>query len=293
MHWRAAKFPAKGRFLSHRYQFGRFEVLPVTRQLLAAGEPLVLGDRAFSLLLCLIEHRDGIVSTDDLMKLVWPGLVVEENNLSVQISTLRNLLGAQTLVTLRGRGYRFAVEVLEITTPPLAPVIDDLSLSDKPSIAVLPFSNLSNDPDQAYFCDGITEDITEDIITELSRFRSLFVIARNSAFTYKQRSVDVCTVARELGVCYVLEGSIRRLTNRIRVTVQLIDALTGNHIWVEKYDRVLEDVFAVQEEVTRAIVAALAPHVESAETRRVRDVRTGNLSAYQLAMRGCRMGGPQ
>lgn len=105
MHWRAAKFPAKGRFLSHRYQFGRFEVLPVTRQLLAAGEPLVLGDRAFSLLLCLIEHRDGIVSKDDLMKLAWPGLVVEENNLSVQISTLRNLLGAQTLVTLRGRGY--------------------------------------------------------------------------------------------------------------------------------------------------------------------------------------------
>ncbi|MFZ2296175.1 MAG: winged helix-turn-helix domain-containing protein [Polaromonas sp.] len=268
--------------MSHRYQFGRFEVLPVTRQLLAAGEPLVLGDRAFSLLLCLIEHRDGIVSKDDLMKLVWPGLVVEENNLSVQISTLRNLLGAQTLVTLRGRGYRFAVEVLEITPPPLAPVLDDLSLPDKPSIAVLPFSNLSNDPDQAYFCDGITEDI----ITELSRFRSLFVIARNSAFTYKQRSVDVCTVARELGVRYVLEGSIRRLTNRIRVTVQLIDALTGNHIWVEKYDRVLEDVFAVQEEVTRAIVAALAPHVESAETRRVRDVQTGNLSAYQLAMRG-------
>jgi len=268
--------------LSHRYQFARFEVLPVARQVLAAGKPLVLGDRAFSVLLCLIEQRDGIVSKDNLMKWVWPGRVVEDNNLSVQISALRKLFGSQVVVTVPGRGYRFAADVSQVMTPALAPVLEDLSLPDKPSIAVLPFADLSRQPESDYFSDGITEDI----ITELSRFHTLFVIARNSAFSYRDRSVDVRTVARELGVRYVLEGSIRRATNRIRVTAQLIDGLTGNHIWAEKYDRVLEDVFAVQEDVTQAIVAAIAPQVEGFETGRVRDARPGNRSAYQLAMRG-------
>ena len=158
----------------------------------------------------------------------------------------------------------------------------DLSLPDKPSIAVLPFANMSGDPEQEYFTDGITEDI----LTELSRFHSLFVIARNSSFSYKGKSVDVRSVAKELGVRYVLEGSIRKSANRIRVTAQLIDALTGNHLWAEKYDRVLEDIFAVQEEVTRAIVAAIAPHIETSEMDRSRGARPGNLSAYEVAMRG-------
>ncbi|MFN0162981.1 MAG: adenylate/guanylate cyclase domain-containing protein [Burkholderiales bacterium] len=166
--------------------------------------------------------------------------------------------------------------------PAARPVEIDLSLPDKPSIAVLPFANMSGDPEQEYFTDGISEDI----ITELSRFRSLFVIARNSTFTYKGRSVDVRTVARELGVRYVLEGSIRRAANRVRVTAQLIDAATGNHVWAEKYDRVLEDIFAVQEEVTQSIVAAIAPHVESSEAERVHRVRPGNLTAHEMAMRG-------
>ena len=168
-------------------------------------------------------------------------------------------------------------------TRPAAKAVEiDLSLPDKPSIAVLPFANMSGDPEQEYFTDGISEDI----ITELSRFRSLFVIARNSTFTYKGRAVDVRTVAKELGVRYVLEGSIRRASKRVRVTAQLIDASTGNHVWAEKYDRVLEDIFAVQEEVTQAIVAAIAPHVESSEAERVRRVRPGNLTAHEMAMRG-------
>ena len=158
----------------------------------------------------------------------------------------------------------------------------DMALPDRPSIAVLPFDNMSGEPEQEYFTNGITEDI----ITELSRFRSLFVIARNSTFTYKRRSVDVRTVAEELGVRYVLVGSIRRAANRIRVTAQLIDALIGNHLWAEKYDRVLEDVFAVQEELTQAIVAAIAPHIDSSESQRVRSVRPDNLGAYELAVRG-------
>ena len=166
-------------------------------------------------------------------------------------------------------------------TSPAAGEID-LPLPDKPSIAVLPFANMSGDPEQEYFTDGITEDI----ITELSRFHSLFVIARNSSFAYKGKAIDVRIVAKELGVRYMLEGSIRRSGSRIRVTAQLIDALTGNHIWAEKYDRVLEDIFDVQEEVTRAIVAAIAPHIETSEMERSRGARPGSLSAYEVAMRG-------
>ena len=162
---------------------------------------------------------------------------------------------------------------------PLAGEID-LSLPDQPSIAVLPFTNMSGEPEQEYFTDGITEDI----ITELSRFRSLFVIARNSSFSYKGKSVDVRTVSKELGVRHVLEGSIRRAANRIRVTAQLIDALTGKHIWAEKYDRVLEDIFAVQEEVTECIVAAIAPQITLFEVARLRKRRPIDLSAYELSV---------
>jgi len=140
---------------------------------------------------------------------------------------------------------------------------------------------MSGDPEQEYFTDGVTEDI----ITELSRFHSLFVIARNSSFSYKGKSPDIQQVGRELGVRYVLEGSIRKSSNRIRVTGQLIDTLTGSHIWAERYDRVLEDIFAVQEEVTRAIVAAIAPQIETTEQSKATRRRPGNLSAYEIALR--------
>ena len=156
-----------------------------------------------------------------------------------------------------------------------------LTLPDKPSIAVLPFLNMSGDPEQEYFTDGITEDI----ITELSRFHSLFVIARNSSFSYKGRSPDARQVGRELGVRYVLEGSIRKSSNRIRVTGQLIDTLTGNHIWAERYDRVLEDIFEVQEELTRAIVGAIAPQIETTEQSKATRRHPNNLTAYEIALR--------
>jgi adenylate cyclase len=155
-----------------------------------------------------------------------------------------------------------------------------LTLPDKPSIAVLPFLNMSGDTEQEYFTDGITEDL----ITELSRFNSLFVIARNSSFSYKGRSPDIRQVGRELGVRYVLEGSIRKSSNRIRVTGQLVDALTGNHIWAERYDRVLEDIFAVQEEVTQAIVAAIAPQIESTEQSKAARRRPDDLTAYEIGL---------
>ena len=172
-----------------------------------------------------------------------------------------------------------AIAVLSKTTP--SPTDAPLTLPDKPSIAVLPFQNMSGDPEQEYFADGISEEI----ITELSRFHSLFVIARNSSFSYKGKSPDVRQVGRELGVRYVLEGSIRKASNRIRVTGQLVDTLTGSHIWAERYDRVLEDIFSVQEEVTQAIVAAIAPQIASTEQSKANRRRPDNLSAYEIALR--------
>ena len=293
--------------------------------------PVALGARTFDFLLCLVEHADRMVSKDELMLLVWPGLVVSENNLHVHVSVLRKLLGPSALLTLPGRGYRFGLAVTPVTgvagqgasasvvagaideaptsdegKPPEAGGIDrrhgglrrhasglasdlagqaprqiDLSLPEKPSIAVLPFVNLSDDPQQAYFADGITQDIT----LELSRFRSLFVIARNSSFTYQGRAVDVRTVGKELGVRYVVEGSVRRSGQRVRVAVQLIDALSGNHLWAEKYDRVLEDIFDLQEEVTQSVVGAMAPQIHATEQTLARRLRPGNLSAHDLAMR--------
>jgi TolB-like protein len=246
-------------------RFGDVEVRADERRVLARGEAVALGARAFDLLMVLITHRERVVTKDELMSLVWPGLVVEENNLTVQVSALRKVLGSEAISTVPGRGYRFTLVPDQAATAvaPVAAVAPQttgeagaaLVLPDKPSIAVMPFVNLSGDPAEDYFADGITEDI----ITELSRFRSLFVISGNSTFTYKGRAIDVRSVARELGVRYVLEGSIRKGAGRLRVSAQLVDALSANHLWAEKFDRTLADVFVVQEEVTQSIVAAIAP----------------------------------
>ena len=157
-----------------------------------------------------------------------------------------------------------------------------LPLPDKPSIAVLPFQNMSGDPEQEYFVDGLVEDI----ITALSRFKSLFVIARNSSFTYKGKSVDIKQVGRELGVRYVLEGSVRKATNRLRISGQLIDAATGAHLWAEHFDGVVEDVFGLQDQVTSSVVGAIAPKLEQAETERSMRKPTESLDAYDCFLRG-------
>jgi adenylate cyclase len=156
-----------------------------------------------------------------------------------------------------------------------------LALPDKPSIAVLPFQNMSGDPEQEYFADGMVEDI----ITALSRFKWLFVIARNSTFTYKGRSVDIRQVGRELGVRYVLEGSVRRATDRVRITAQLIDAETRAHIWADRYDRAVDDIFALQDEITLSTVAAIEPSLRQAEINRAKRKRPENLDAYDLLLR--------
>jgi adenylate cyclase len=179
------------------------------------------------------------------------------------------------------RAYRVA---LSHALPPAARAPSSepaLDLPERPSIAVLPFANISDEPSQEYFTDGVTEDV----ITELSRFHSLFVIARNSTFTFKNKAVDAREVARELGVRYVLEGSIRRSNDRIRLTAQLIDAVTGNHVWADRFDRVLEDVFAVQEELTARIVTEIAPQIDATEREKARRRRPESLGAYDIAVR--------
>ena len=164
----------------------------------------------------------------------------------------------------------------------LADTESSLPLPDKPSIAVLPFVNMSADSDQEYFSDGITEDI----ITDLSRFGSLFVIARNSSFTFKGEAVDVGEVGRKLGVQYVVEGSVRKVGNRVRITAQLVEAASGNHIWAERYDRDLEDIFELQEQVTSSVVGAIAPKLELAEIERAKHKPTSSLDAYDYYLRG-------
>ena len=159
-----------------------------------------------------------------------------------------------------------------------------LPLPSKPSIAVLPFENLSGDREQEYFADGMVEEI----ITALSRFRGLFVIARNSSFAYKGRAVDVKQVGRELGVRYVLEGSVRKAGSRVRITGQLIDTATGAHLWADRFDGALEDIFDLQDQVTASVVGAIAPKLEQAEIERTKRKPTENLDAYDYYLRACR-----
>jgi len=192
-------------------------------------------------------------------------------------------LGSQTVKNLRDpiRVYRVLLDTPLPTGPERA---RDNDPKEKPSIAVLPFTNMSGDPEQQYFSDGITEDI----ITELSRFRQLLVIARNASFQYRDTAVDVRRVASDLGVRFVVEGSVRKAGIRLRVTTQLIDATSGNQIWAEHFDRALTDIFAVQDEITRTIVASLAGRVDDVDRRRALRKSTGDLSAYDLLLRGNR-----
>jgi TolB-like protein/Tfp pilus assembly protein PilF len=192
-------------------------------------------------------------------------------------------LGFKTLKNIEGAVWAFELSPRTGLRSPEMPLAREaLPLPSKPSIAVLPFDNMSGDPDQEYFADGIVEEI----ITALSRFRQLFVIARNSSFTYKNRAVDVKQVGRELGVRYVLEGSVRKAGSRVRITGQLIDTATGTHLWADRFDGALQDVFELQDQVTARVVGAIAPKLDQAEIERTRVKPTANLDAYDLYLRG-------
>lgn len=273
--------------MSTIHEFGPYRLDADAGMLFRGSEPVALGRRAVTLLRLLVERAGAPVSKDALMEAAWPGLAIEESNLTVQIAALRKTFagidGSKAWIeTLPRRGYRYVGP--PVATDYKAGLIASPmpAVSDKPSLAVLPFSNLSSDPGQDYFSDGITTDI----IAELSRFRSLFVVACHSSFAYRETKTDIKQVGRELGVSYVADGSVRRIGNRVRVTVQLLDAATGYHLWAERYERELDDIFALQDEIVRAIVAALPGRLEHAGREMARGKPTSSITAYDLVLLG-------
>jgi TolB-like protein/Tfp pilus assembly protein PilF len=277
-------------------RFGDYEINLDRRELRRAERPVHVQPQVFDLLVYLVQNRDRVVSKQDLIALIWGGRIVSESTLTSRINSARKAVGDsgvdQNLIrTIPRKGFRFVGAVNErpdglqpVEASPEQvhkPSRPALPLPDRPAIAVLPFNNMSGDPEQEYFSDGISEDI----ITALSKLRWFFVIARNSSFTYKGISVHMKQVADDLGVRYVVEGSVRKSGDRVRITAQLNDVTTGSHIWAEHFDRELTDVFAVQDEITEAIVAAIEPQIYAAENFRSRRKSPNSLDAWDLVMR--------
>jgi TolB-like protein len=246
------------------YTAGGFEVRPAERRVLANGVPVALGARAFDLLLALIEHRERVVGKDELLARVWPGVVVEENNLTVQISSLRKVLGNAAITTVPGRGYRFTMPLADgaaASTGALPATAH--AARELPVIAVLAFDNLSNDPEMQFFSDGVSEEILQ----RLSRGAKLKVIGRTSSFQFRgERKAEA---AERLNCDLVLDGAIRRAAGRVRISAHLIEAASRTTLWSGSYDRGLEDIFAVQDEIAESIAGALDQTFSSFSTRSV------------------------
>lgn len=284
------------------YNFENYS-LDVDRQELRRGADLVAVEpQVLDLLQYLIRNRERVVSKDDMIAHVWNGRIVSDSTLTSRITSARQAIGDsggdQRLIrTIARKGIRFVGEIREIRSSsgasaarpaPLAEQDEMASagaaallLPNKPSIAVLPFTNMSGDPEQEYFSDGITEDI----ITALSRLRWFFVIARNSTFGYKGQNNDVKRVGRDLGVRYVLQGGVRKSGERVRITSQLIDAISGTPIWAERYDREVADIFALQDEITTSVTAAIEPKLLAAEGLRSEARSINDLNAWDLVAR--------
>ena len=277
-----------------RYLFEEYAFDTDRRELHRGADVVSVAPQVFDLLDYLIRNRERVVSKDDLINAIWNGRIVSDAALTTRLNVARSAIGdsgeEQRLIkTLPRKGFRFVGQVREAQGPAGAshrrpggtaethPHAPGQTLDRRP-----PLSNLSSDPEQEYFADGVVEDIT----MALSRFRWLFVIARNSSFTYKGRAVDVKQVGRELGVRYVLEGSVRKAGNRIRIAGQLIDAETGAHLWADHFDGALEDMFDLQDHVTASVVGAIAPKLQREEIKRARRKPTENLNAYDYYLRG-------
>jgi adenylate cyclase len=264
--------------------FGPFRLNSENGTLLRDGELVPVGQKGALILARLLANPGEVTTKAQLVDAAWPGLSIEESNLSVQIAALRKALGeapggGEWIVTVARVGYRILAETgaaAQRTRPR-----PSLALPDKPSIAVLPFQNMSGDPEQEYFADGMVDDI----IVGLSRIKWLFVIARNSSFVFKGQAVDVRQVGRELGVRYVLEGGVRKAGSRVRITAQLIEAETGVHLWADKYDGSLEDIFDLQDQITDKVVGIVEPSLQRSEIERSRRKRPENLDAYDLYLR--------
>ena len=271
---------------------------PIRRELTRRSEPVTIGPQVFDLLTFLVQNRERVVSKADMIQAVWGGRIVSESTLTSHINAVRKAIGDngedQRLIrTVPRKGFRFVADVREadasedVSRPKTEPAKSDETsapptLPDAPSIAVLPFQNWSGEPEQDYFTDGVVEDI----ITALSHIDRLFVVARNSSFTYKGCAVDVKQVGRELGVRYVLEGSVRKAASRVRITGQLVDAMTGTHLWADRFDGTLDDIFELQDQVATSVVGAIAPQLERAEIGRAKRKPTESLDAYDYYLRG-------
>ncbi len=267
------------------------------RELSRAGEPIAVEPQVFDLLIFLVENRDRIVTKDDLMEKIWEGRIVSESTLTSRINAARKAVADSgrdqgMIRTIARKGFRFVGDVREITAdaraavaPPPEPATGSakplLAALDRAAIAVLPFTNMSGEAEQEYFSEGISEDI----ITALSKLRWFYVIARNSSFIYKGKSVHLKEIGEQLGVDYVVEGSVRKEGEHVRITAQLIDVATGSHLWAERFDRDLKDVFAVQDEITQAVVAAIEPQLYAAESFRAQRKAPDNMDAWDLVMR--------
>ena len=277
------------------YTFEDFTLDTDRHELHHGAERVAVEPQVFELLRYLICNRNRVVSKDDLIAGVWDGRIVSESTLSSRLTAMRQAIGdsgeTQRLIrTIPRKGFRFIGQVTEqkndLPHPDSHPIYpkaeQGLRLPDKPSIAVLPFQNLSDDSAQGYFVDGIVEDIT----IALSQFSQLFVVARSSSFTYKGRNVDVKQVGQELGVRYVLEGSIRKAAGQVRITVQLINSRTAVQLWAAHFDGALDQVFDLQDQVTSGVVGVIAPKIEKAEIERAKRKPTASLDAYDYYLHG-------
>lgn len=276
-----------------RYRFDAFELDSRRRELRRADALVCVEPQVFDLLEFLIRNRDRVVSKDDMIASVWGGRLVSESTLTSRINSARSAIGddgkAQRLIrTMRHRGVRFVGAVSEEHGPADVPQLPHADIAtqaparpEPPSIAVLPFANLSGDHDQDYFADGMVEEIT----MALGRLPWLFVIASASAFTYKGRNVDPRQVAAELGVRYLLQGSVRKDRRRLRISVQLTDTSTAQQILSDRFEGAPRDIFSIQDEVATRLSAAIAPALRSREIERAQRKPTSNLTAYDLFLR--------
>jgi TolB-like protein/Flp pilus assembly protein TadD len=268
-----------------RYCFEEYEADTDLRELRRSGRSVSLTPQVFDILVYLIHNRDHVVSRDDLLNSIWKGRIVSESALTTRLNAVRVAIGdsgrQQRLVkTVPRRGFRFIGDIIEKRNDEPAAAAS-LVQTDKPSIAVLPFEAMAGDRADEYFADGMAEEL----ITALSRCPSLFVIARNSSFIYKGKAVDVRQIGRDLGVRYVLEGSIRRAGRRLRITGRLADATSGTHLWSDRFEGDAGDVFELQDQVTAGVVAALQPTLQFAEIQRLRSKPAPDLDAYDLLLR--------
>ena len=257
------------------HRFGRIELNAATRQLLIDHKAASLGARAFDVLLALIERRDRVVAKNELLDLVWPGLVVEENNLQVQISFLRKLLGEDAIATVAGHGYRFTLEPTPVAEPTPPP-----SQASLLSIVVLPFQNLTGESSQAYVADGLTASLTSD----LSRIRDAFIVSAATAFTYKDKPITAQQIGKELGVRFVLHGGIQRSGTKIRINAQLADATSNAQLWSDSFEGDQSDLFALQDRVTTLVGNSIGREMVIVAAR-TSETRKTNATVADLLLR--------